>query len=630
MVHRDDGVEHYRMITLHKLIRMIHQLKPHILAIDNIHELTRNRRDLISFMRRLPAGTKLVQVTGGEQLESLAKLAHNHGLSFDKFDPIQEAEVCAALASMNVGAEVKVFQDRTNIKVSRARSPGRGGWSQNRYRRKVHGNVRMKVREIEDVLKELNRKNHINFTSNIIKGFGGYVRGEFQVDAPRNQIPVNSAKYGDIRIKVYEVERDAIQFKPLSEQKRKYIIVGVDPGTTTGLALLDLKGDLIKLHSSRNISISGVIEMIVKYGRPLIVATDVSPIPGTVEKIRRTFNALPGEPGESLTAVDKINLAKPYGYSNDHERDALAAAAHVIRRYKNKFDQIRKKIPIPVDPDESIALVMRGDTIDSAIAKLTEHETFPEEKVDKKISHQSDERINQLSRTIKCQQETIDNLKIYQQELKSRIKQKDDIIANRNEKIQYLKSKDYKQMRRDKEIKFRENKIRQLQKTIKEKNRKVIALSEHIGKLKQVRNLEISGRTVPIKIVSSFTREAVISLQEKYGINQGDVLFFKNASGGGPAVVDLMFQYGIRAVIFRGELAHNAIEELYKKDLPFFNVTSLHVYYVDDFGVVDPDELEDFEQMFFNDLNKRKKKEKEQQLDNLVEEYKSERRRGVV
>jgi hypothetical protein len=581
-------------------------------------------------MRRLPAGTKLVQVTGGEQLESLAKLAHNHGLSFDKFDPIQEAEVCAALASMNVGAEVKVFQDRTNIKVSRARSLGRGGWSQNRYRRKVHGNVRMKVREIEDVLKELNRKNHINFTSNIIKGFGGYVRGEFQVDAPRNQIPVNSAKYGDIRIKVYEVERDAIQFKPLSEQKRKYIIVGVDPGTTTGLALLDLKGDLIKLHSSRNISISGVIEMIVKYGRPLIVATDVSPIPGTVEKIRRTFNALPGEPGESLTTVDKINLAKPYGYSNDHERDALAAAAHVIRRYKNKFDQIRKKIPIPVDPDESIALVMRGDTIDSAIAKLTEHETFPEEKVDKKISHQSDERINQLSRTIKCQQETIENLKIYQQELKSRIKQKDDIIANRNEKIQYLKSKDYKQMRREKEIKFRENKIRQLQKTIKEKNRKVTVLSEHIDKLKQVRNLEISGRTVPIKIVSSFTREAVISLQEKYGINQGDVLFFKNASGGGPAVVDLMFQYGIRAVIFRGELAHNAIEELYKKDLPFFNVTSLHVYYVDDFGVVDPDELEYFEQMFFNDLNKRKKKEKEQQLDNLVEEYKSERRRGVV
>ncbi|KAF5420883.1 MAG: hypothetical protein C5S41_12650 [Candidatus Methanomarinus sp.] len=581
-------------------------------------------------MRRLPVGTKLVQVTGGEQLESLAKLAHNHGLSFDKFDPIQEAEVCAALASMNVGAEVKVFQDRTNIKVSRARSPGRGGWSQNRYRRKVHGNVRMKVREIEDVLKELNREKHINFTSNIIKGFGGYVRGEFQIDAPRNQIPVNSAKYGDVRIKVYEVERDAIQFRLLSEQKRKYVIVGVDPGTTTGLALLDLKGDLIKLHSSRNISISGVIEMIVKYGRPLIVATDVSPIPGTVEKIRRTFNALPGEPGESLTAVDKINLAKPYGYSNDHERDALAAAAHVIRRYKNKFDQIRKKIPIPVDPDESIALVMRGDTIDSAIAKLTEHETFPEEKVDKKISHQSDERINQFSRTIKCQQETIDNLKIYQQELKSRIKQKDDIIANRNEKIQYLKSKDYKQMRRDKEIKFRENKIRQFQKTIKEKNRKVTALSEHIDKLKQVRNLEISGRTVPIKIVSSFTREAVISLQEKYGINQGDVLFFKNASGGGPAVVDLMFQYGIRAVIFRGELAHNAIDELYKKDLPFFNVTSLHVYYVDDFGVVDPDELEDFEQMFFNDLNKRKKKEKEQQLDNLVEEYKSERRRGLV
>ena len=53
-IHSNGRVEHHRMISLHKLMRMIWEQKPHILAVDNIHELARDRRDLISFMGKLP------------------------------------------------------------------------------------------------------------------------------------------------------------------------------------------------------------------------------------------------------------------------------------------------------------------------------------------------------------------------------------------------------------------------------------------------------------------------------------------------------------------------------------------------------------------------------------------------
>jgi predicted RNase H-like nuclease (RuvC/YqgF family) len=617
------------MVNLHKLIRMIQQQRPHILAVDNIYELTSSKRDLIFFMRKLPRETRLIQVTGGEQFESLNVLARKHGISFNRFDPIQEAEVCARLASVDVGMEVSVFEDRTFIKVSRTRSLGKGGWSQNRYRRKVHGNVRQKVREIENMLKLLDKQKNIHFSSSILKGFGGYVRGEFLVEAARSQIPLKSEKYGDVQVRVREVERDTIKYLPLSAQKRKYIIVGVDPGTTTGLALLDLEGNLIKLHSSRNTSVSDVIEIISQQGRPIIVAADVSPVPGTVEKIRRTFNAISGELVESLSAVNKINLARPYGYRNDHERDALAAAAYVFKRYKNKFDQIRKRIPQGIDVDECIALVIRGHTIESAIAALTTKDVSQEKKIDEGGIEHRDDKIYELIENIKKYKETINNLKTYQEDLKSRIKKKDRDIADRDEKIRSLKLKNQIQLRKDQQIHFREKRIRQLDKTIREKDQQIKSLIDQIEELKRVRNLEIRGNSIPVKVVPCFTKESLASKKELYGINPGDVLFFKDASGGGPAIVDILADYGVRAVIVRGELAHNAIEEFYKKEIPFFNISSVPVYYVDDFGVVDPKEFKSCEVVFLEELGIMKKKEKEKLLKDLVEEYKSERRRGI-
>lgn len=134
--------------TLYRLIRFVQSKRPDIVAIDSVTELG---DDLRKFLRRCRGGTKLVQVTGrpGEQ-RSLQSLAREHGIRVvDRFDPYEEAKLSALLASKGVGYEVLAFEDEVVIKVTRGgRSPGKGGWSQDRYRKRVHNLVRDKVREI--------------------------------------------------------------------------------------------------------------------------------------------------------------------------------------------------------------------------------------------------------------------------------------------------------------------------------------------------------------------------------------------------------------------------------------------------------------------------------------------------
>lgn len=623
------GIEHYRMVSLHKIIRMAWQQRPQILAVDNIHELTPGRRDLIALMRKLPPETRLVQVTGGEHPISLISLARDHNISFDRLDPNQEAKTCAVLASMDVGAEVLLFEDKTFIKVSRARSLGRGGWSQNRYRRKVHGHVRQKTREIEDTLRTLNREQGLNYSSRIVEGFGGYVRGEFLVDAPRSRIPIKQTKMGDVQVRVQEVERDAILFRAIKEKKRKTLIVGIDPGTTTGLGMLDLEGNLVKSHSGRGMSVSDTVEMIASYGKPLIIATDVRPMPGTVEKIRRSFNATPGEPDESLSSEYKINLAKPYGYSNDHERDAIAASVHMFRRHRNRFEEIRKRTPHGIDADEVIVRVLKGDTMDSAVAGLTGRDMVSKPEVEDTAIEGPDTITSELRRTIKRQHETIKSLRTYLDELKSEMSKKKYRISILDKKLKKFRSDTYATLRKSKEIRIRDEKIRSLEHELHLRDRQIEDLTELVEELKRLRNLEISGRAIPVKVANAFTKEAIAKVKEQYGINTGDVLFFKDASGGGPATVDMLSQAGVRAVIFRGDMAHNAQEEFLEKDLPFFTVRSVPVNYLDELGVVDPDDFNPALEGFIEESRARKRREKEQLLANLVEEYKSERRRGI-
>lgn len=626
---KGDEAGHHRMVSMHKFQRMVWQEKPALIAVDNIFELASDKHELASILSKLPANTKLVQVTGGETLEPLVKLAKQQGISFDRFDPNAEAFACAKLAQIGIGYEVSAFEDKTIIKVSRARSLGKGGWSQNRYRRKVHDHVRQKAREIEDSLNEQSKTKGFTYTQNIVERFGGYSKAEFFVDAPRSSLHISSGKYGDVQVGVKAIERDALAFNPLKTRKRDYIIVGIDPGTTTAVAIITLEGELRMLHSSRTISIPDVIEMIADNGRPLIIASDVYPTPNAVEKIRRAFNAVLGSPDDIITTEDKIEYAKPFVYSNNHERDAIAAAVSVYRKNKNKFEQIKKKMPPGVDVDEVIAQVVRGKAIDTVLSELTKKDIKISETG--MVKERTTDETHHLRELLRRHDENFEEIKKYQDELKNQLVLKDVKIRELEGIIERQRTRAYDQLKKEKEIRIRNKEIARLQRLVSENNKRISLLNERIHKLKNIRRLEISGRVLPVKIISAFTKDSIIKTREQFGIKKGDIILLKEASGGGSITSKMLADMGIRAVIICNEMSHAAEEELFKLNVPVLDAKDVKIQlgHAEDFAVVNPDNIEHAIDEWTKKAEKRRMAAKEEWLESLVGEYRSERRREL-
>ena len=166
------------------------------------------------FLQGLPPQTRLVQVTGGERKETLGKVAARYNISFNRFDPFAEARTTAQVASLGAGAEVIAFENESEVVVSRHRSPGKGGWSQNRYVRKMHGAVQLKGREIEMALVAAG----LRYEKKETRAFGGCSRVAFRVFATRDQVPVSTYRGADVQVRISGKRLERIQFRPLSGQ----------------------------------------------------------------------------------------------------------------------------------------------------------------------------------------------------------------------------------------------------------------------------------------------------------------------------------------------------------------------------------------------------------------------------
>ncbi len=627
---KENQVQRHNMVTRNRILKMVQEDKPDYIAVDNIFELASDKGDLIRFLDKLPESTRLIQVTGGLHQQPLLKLAQEHGISMNQFSPGDEAEACARLAAMSVGCEVSLFEDVTRIKVSRARSLGRGGWSQNRYRRKVHGAVREKSRLIEQILRKFSKDTGVTFTSRSIEGFGGYVRTEFMVNSSREKIPVHPSINADVQVTIRSVERDKIKYISLTPSRRKYTIVGIDPGTTVGIAILSLDGDLLFSNSFRGISHDQVVKLISDHGKPVIVATDVYPTPAAVEKIRRSFKAVLGTPGTELRAEDKIAMARPLGYSNDHERDSLAAAINTYRNYKNIFSRVEKKAPRFADVDLIKYHVVNGCSIEEAIEKVTAvripARSEPAPAAGDGID--TDEQTKRLQELIRQKNGLIHELKEYVRKLKESNLEKDRLIAEMEDRISKLKKSESLEMRKQKEIRIRDTEVSRLKTELNRSKQALHDSRQHIKKLKQIRKKEIKGEGLPVKVVAAFTKEAIQQTMDMYGIKKGDVVLLEDSSGGAAGTAAILVAAGIRAVIVKDDISHAASEAFFRGNVPLLK--DVEVQRFDDFATVDPKVLEEALSAWQETAKKKRHEQEQEHLTSLLEEYRSERRRGLV
>ena len=257
-----------------------------------------------------------------------------------------------------------------------------------------------------------------------------------------------------------------------------YIIAGIDPGTTTGIAILDLNGKIVDLFSSRNTGINEIIKRLISSGKISMIATDVNPVPGVVSKLSAIVGSPIYIPEKSIQINEKLKLTKDYNTDDSHQRDALAAALNAYNKYKNKFQKI-ESLGLK---DDVKHMILQGISIERAINQLNSE-------------HQKIKEPNKVQ-PVKSIREDIQkkNLKDQIRDLKEQLKEKENEIQDLHSRISQLRSEYFSGIKK-------EPKIRELSNIIESLEYKVNNLQKSLAELEKLKELwrkSAVGEILPI------------------------------------------------------------------------------------------------------------------------------------
>jgi len=620
-----DGEEIERdVVTYRKLRRLIDDEQPAMVATDNMYELAENKDALIHFLGSLPAGTRLVQVTGGHEPEPLSRVASRHGVPYGK-DPMKEAEAAARLAAGNVGQVVTAFTDTTELKVARGRSTGSGGWSEDRYTRRIHGSVKRRAREVESELDEAG----LAYERDATEKYGGFSNAIFTIEGRPEDIPVSTERSGDVRIEIERQQRDGIEFEPLAK-RRDHVIVGIDPGTTTAVAIVGVEGTVFDVLSTRTADTAEIIEWIIERGRPLIVAADVTPMPETVEKIRRSFDAAGWVPDRDLPVDVKQHRTREEAYDNDHERDAMAAALGAFDAHKEQFERIATKVPPRQDLGPVLARVIgEEESVETVLADLSEDDKSEDEE------HEHVEReLTDDERRIRQLEGQVERLQSHVEGLEETIQQKDDQIDDFEEKLSEARSEQRRKARQNREVTRLERENNRLKREIDEKDGEIEDLEGKLERLKALWKLDHSNFAdvsekkaglVPVKVIEQFTTGAIKTADEKFGLARDDVIFLRDASGAGRSTAQLLADIDPKIVLRNGQLSEMADQVLFRNEIPVAPADLVTMQEVDELAVARESEVEDAVVDWERRAEERERQQSAEMVDRLISEHRANR-----
>lgn len=362
--------------------------------------------------------------------------------------------------------------------------------------------------------------------------------------------------------------------------KPEKIILGYDPGTTIGLAFLSLKGKIIRTLSKKHAGIDETINLILKTGTPVLVATDKRKIPSKVDQLASNFKTKVFSPEEDLPIEKKRELCKERDLKNLHERDATAAALHAYHNHQNMLRKIEKRMDdlnLPSLAPQIKELVLRDEVknISDAVDKVLETDS-KDEKTKKKETKMSqddlEERIEKFRGSLLKERKDKDKLKKHNQKLKER-------TASLKERKKELK-KELKEVKQGKKDEIIENeKIADLRRKMRSKENEIRSLKielekkeSEVEKLKKLERLRKQGKR-PLRVLNEMTYEEIETENKKLALKDS-VILFERVEKEAESIIETLEEMDVKAIIgdfseeFTDELIGEGITVLDETDAP--------------------------------------------------------------
>ncbi|MCX6772045.1 MAG: DUF460 domain-containing protein [Candidatus Micrarchaeota archaeon] len=169
--------------------------------------------------------------------------------------------------------------------------------------------------------------------------------------------------------------------------EKRHVIVGLDPGSTFGIAAVGLDGRKIATRSTMG-GFSDAARIIEALGTPSLVACDTNPAPEAALRLASYFSCRLFVPRQSVREEDKRLVARGAGTQNTHERDAYCAAVFAYRAHANKLRQIDALEGLEHGEKDRIKhMLLRGVRVQDAFMMLREPDAKPEAYAAKANTH---------------------------------------------------------------------------------------------------------------------------------------------------------------------------------------------------------------------------------------------------
>lgn len=544
---------------LARFIRMVWEYRPGAIGVDNIYELGRDDASVVRILSMLPPETDVIQVNIIDgSIYSVREAARRAGISLEesKPSPLRTAYIAAVLAMLGMGTKVKALEERTLITIARARSPGSGGWSQQRFQRRLRASINAVANQIRSVLEEAS----LDYDYQYRASDGGLESARFIVYAPYSEVSrlLKKPSSPDVRVRVRPIYRDKLLFLGKEESSgEKPVIVGIDPGVSTGIAIISVDGSLLYADSFKGIDRGRIVELVKKYGKPVVIAVDVASPPEMARKLASYFGAQLYAPPENLASSEKRELASRLlggSVKDTHVRDAVAAAVKAFQGMKSKLAKVESYIEdmdIELDVERVKREVVMGKTIADAIeAALKEKlESLGDpggSRVQRRESRKDDSYQGQ---------EYASRLHVLEAEklvLENRVRELERRLLESERALRRIVSQVRVEAVRDAEVRRLRDRVETLEGEIESLRRKVEGLTSEITELEGILLRVARGELVMARVLDSMMEWSLSKSEKLLGpLSQGEVIYVADDSNFSKSVISKLSRIGVKGVLVK-------------------------------------------------------------------------------
>lgn len=629
--------------------RLLKKYKVNTIAVDNIFEIGESIGEIKRRLGKVIDKVRLIEVTRvGDHYVKLTELALREGVLNERvshLSPLQAAEASALLALKGIGtAIIEPSTIRTAILISRGRSLGSGGMSQGRYNRSQRSAIKQVTSLILDELKKHADSGDVECY--VQRSKFGLERSVILFNAPPSHVKRLLRPFRDL-VKKSGVNLKIIAKIPAFDEKQadldhreeKPVIVGLDPGIITGIAILDLHGNLVFVDSGLALDKISIIRTVTKFGNPVVIASDVRRAPVVVEKIASILGSTVYTPSRDLSVEEKRRVVQENVVNfkdvvkNSHQRDAVAAALKAYFNFKNKFMQLEAKAKelnlTRTQIERAKALIVKGFTIKEALERATFDDKPDKSPVTAQAEPETQRLRSELSKLrekVEEQSKLIRDLEESRLNLLRQLKEKEAKIEELEEALIKATLRSPHTSQDDEAVRRR---LEASAKTISELKARVEVMERDLGDLKCLVRELARGNVVIVKEVRSITKRSVEEAVKYEVLGKGEIVLVQDPTSSNVEGIELLINMQPEAIITKvDKMPKEALEAIKEKCIPVMDVEEVKVERASNF-LYAPSTIKELIKTKREQLLAEKDRSLKERLKDMLRKYREERTREL-